>query len=79
MRKKVFMIANFTNADHEFSHNTIRITNEVVCHGCWHNPLFRFNKGDWNYCPEHEDTPRQFECHKSISAQKVIDLIKQNI
>lgn len=79
MRKKVFMIANFTNSDHEFSHNTIRITNEAVCHGCWHNPLFRFNKGDWNYCPEHEDTPRQFECHKSISAQKVIDLIKQNI
>jgi autotransporter strand-loop-strand O-heptosyltransferase len=72
------MIANFTNSDHEFSKNTIRITNESVCHGCWHNPLFRFNKGDWNWCPEHENTPRQFECHKSISAEKVIDLIKQN-
>ena len=76
LNKKVFMISNFTNKEHEFTINTTRIVNEDVCHGCWHNPLFRFDKGNWNWCPEHEDTPRQFECHKSISALDVINKIK---
>jgi autotransporter strand-loop-strand O-heptosyltransferase len=77
MRKKVFMIANFSTKDHEFQTDCIRITDESVCHGCWNNPMFRFNKGDFKYCPEHEDTPQAFECHKSISAQRVIDEIKK--
>lgn len=79
LRKKVVMIANFTNDDHEFGLDSIRVTNKEVCHGCWHNPLFRFNKGDWGYCPEHEDTPRQFECHKSITAGMVIEKIIQEV
>jgi autotransporter strand-loop-strand O-heptosyltransferase len=73
--KKQIMIANFTNKDHEYTNNTIRIVNHNVCHGCWNNPLFKFDKGNWNWCPEHEDTPRQFECHKGISAQSVIESI----
>ena len=79
LEKKVFMIASFTEADHEFTNNTIRITNPNVCNSCWNNPMFRFDRGNWNWCPEHEDTPRQFECHKSISADKVLNLIKCNI
>jgi autotransporter strand-loop-strand O-heptosyltransferase len=67
---KVVMIANFTEANHEFE--CIRVENRSVCNGCWNNPMFRFNKGDWNWCPEHEDTPRQFECHRSISVDDVI-------
>jgi len=77
MRKKVFMIANFSTKDHEFQTDCIRITDESVCHGCWNNPAFRFNKGDFFWCPNHEDTPQAFECHKSISAQRVIDEIKK--
>lgn len=76
LRKKVYMIANFSHHEHEFQTNCIRIVNKAVCNGCWNNPAFRFNKGDWNYCPEHEDTPRAFECHKSISAQMVINEIE---
>ena len=79
LRKKVVMIANFTNANHEFQTDCIRITNTDVCHGCWHNPLFKFNKGDWNWCPEHEDTPRQFECHKSITSKMVVEKIIQEV
>ena len=79
LQKKVFMISNFTNKDHEFTINTTRIINEDFCHGCWHNPLFRFDKGNWNYCPEHEDTPRQFECHKSIDVDIVLKIIKENL
>jgi autotransporter strand-loop-strand O-heptosyltransferase len=77
MRKKVFMIANFSTKDHEFQTDCIRITDESVCHGCWNNPAFRFNKGDFFWCPNHEDTPQAFECHKSISAERVISIIQK--
>jgi autotransporter strand-loop-strand O-heptosyltransferase len=73
--KRSVMISNFTDKDHEFKINCTRIINESVCHACWNNPIFKFNKGDWNWCPEHEDTPRQFECHKTISALNVINKI----
>jgi len=75
--KKVVMISNFTEKDHEFTINCIRIVNESVCHGCWNKPQFKFDKGNWWYCPEHEDTPRQFECHKSITSEYVINEIKK--
>jgi autotransporter strand-loop-strand O-heptosyltransferase len=75
--KKGYMISNFTSKDHEFQSNCVRITNENVCHGCWHNPIFKFNKGDYRFCPEHEDTPRQFECHKSITLGMVMEKIKK--
>lgn len=78
LRKKVYMISNFSVKDHEFTSNTIRIYDESICHGCWNNPKFRFNKGDWNWCPEHEDTPRKFECHKLITSDKVIKIISEN-
>jgi len=73
---QVVMIANFTTSDHEFE--CIRIENRSVCNGCWNNPKFRFNKGDWNWCPEHEDTLRQFECHKSILVQDVISQLENH-
>jgi len=69
--KETVMISNFTEEDHEFS--CIRITNKNVCNGCWNNPLFKFNKGDWNWCPENENSPRQFECHKAISMNDVLE------
>jgi len=73
--KHTVMISNFTKADHEFQGNCTRITKTNVCNGCWNNPMFRFDKGNWNWCPEHEDTPRQFECHKTISVDTVIDVV----
>ena len=77
MRKKVFMIANFSRKDHEFQTDCIRITDESVCHGCWNNPKFLFDKSRWEYCAEHEETPQAFECHKVIKADRVIDEIKK--
>jgi autotransporter strand-loop-strand O-heptosyltransferase len=74
--KHVVMISNFTEPDHEFTSNCTRITNPSVCNGCWNNPMFKFDKGDWNWCPEHKGTERQFECHKSITSQMVIDRIQ---
>jgi autotransporter strand-loop-strand O-heptosyltransferase len=77
--KHTVMISNFTEDGHEFQDNCTRITNPDVCNSCWNNPLFKFNKGDWNWCPEHEDTPRHFECHKSIDGELVLEIIKQII
>lgn len=75
--KKVFMIANFTESFHEFS--CIRITNTNVCHGCWNNPNFKFDKGDWNWCPIMKNTPKHFQCHRSISSEMVIKVIYSNL
>ncbi|NBW34726.1 MAG: autotransporter strand-loop-strand O-heptosyltransferase [Cytophagia bacterium] len=72
LNKQVVMIANFSQEGHEFTENTIRITNKTVCNGCWNNPNFRFERGDWNWCPIHKGTERQFECHKSITVEDVI-------
>jgi autotransporter strand-loop-strand O-heptosyltransferase len=68
--KKVVMISNFTDADHEFE--CIRIHREDVCHGCWNKAEYRFDAGDWNWCPVHRGTDRQFECHKNIDASQVV-------
>ena len=76
LNKHVVMISNFTKDDHEFMSNCTRITNTNVCNGCWNNPMFKFDKGDWNWCPEHKDTDRQFECHKQITSEIVINKIQ---
>ena len=79
--KKVVMISNFTEDWNEFDlslNDYIRITNKSVCHGCWNkvNVDFEFNKNDWYWCPLHKDTERQFECHKSISVNDVMEKIE---
>ncbi len=76
---QVVMISNFTLAEHEFQTNCIRITNTSVCNGCWNNPNFKFDKGDWNWCPIWKNTSRHFECHTSITSTMVIDKIKHLI
>lgn len=40
------------------------------CEGCFNR--LRLDAGDWNWCPDHKGTDRQFECTKSISSQQVI-------
>jgi len=76
VNKHVVMICNFSEDGHEFTDNTTRITNKSVCNGCWNNPMFKFDKGDWFWCPEHKGTERQFECHKSISPEMVLEKIE---
>jgi autotransporter strand-loop-strand O-heptosyltransferase len=76
VNKHVVMISNFSKDGHEFTDNTTRITNPLVCNGCWNNSNFKFDKGDWYWCPEHKGTERQFECHKSITPEMVINQIQ---
>ena len=80
--KKVVMISNFTEEWNEFDLSLpdyIRITNKSVCHGCWNkiNIDYQFDKNDWYWCPLHKDTPKQFECHTSITPTMVMNQIKK--
>lgn len=78
LNKHVYMIANFTNADHEFQTDCTRITNTSVCHGCWNNKNFKFDKADWNWCPIWKDYDKQFECQKSVEVIDVVTKIAIN-
>jgi autotransporter strand-loop-strand O-heptosyltransferase len=40
------------------------------CSGCFNR--VRLDAGDWNWCPDHKGTPRQFECSREITADMVI-------
>lgn len=71
LNKEVVMIAGFTEPFNEFS--CIRLINKDKCHGCWHK--HEFDRGDWNWCPEHKGTERQFECMKSIKVEDVIQAL----
>lgn len=52
-----------------------RIINEKVCHGCFNNTKYTFDKGDWNWCPAYKN----FICTKSITSKEVIDKINSVI
>jgi autotransporter strand-loop-strand O-heptosyltransferase len=77
MGKHVVMISNFTEPDHEFTTNCTRIVKLDVCNGCWNSPIYKFDKGNFNWCPLHEGTKRQFECHTSITSDMVIKQIEK--
>lgn len=49
----------------------IRIAaNPDSCSGCFNrHPL---DAGDWQWCPDHKNTPRMFECTRNISSKQVI-------
>jgi autotransporter strand-loop-strand O-heptosyltransferase len=68
--KKVVMISGFTKSFNEFF-TPYRVINENVCHGCWNNVKYKFNPGDWNWCPKYGDTKNQFECTKEITFETV--------
>jgi autotransporter strand-loop-strand O-heptosyltransferase len=69
------LISGFTDEDLEPQENVYRLINKNVCHGCWsrHN----FDPSDWNWCPEHKDSERQFECSKTITSDDVINNINK--
>jgi autotransporter strand-loop-strand O-heptosyltransferase len=45
------------------------------CEGCFNR--LRLNAGDWNWCPDHKGTERQFECTKSITSEMVINELEK--
>jgi len=71
--KKVVMISGFSKTFSEFSTNNIRVINENFCHGCFNNPDYKFDRGDYNWCP----MKKNFECTKTITPEMVINKIIQ--
>ena len=51
----------------------IRIFKSGICTGCFNKT--RLDASDWNWCPSHKGTRRQFECTTQITANQVIDEI----
>jgi autotransporter strand-loop-strand O-heptosyltransferase len=68
--KKVLLISGFTKSFNEFF-TPYRVINESVCNGCWNDIKYKFNAGDWNWCPKYKNTVRQFECTTEISFEMV--------
>jgi autotransporter strand-loop-strand O-heptosyltransferase len=70
----VILISGFSDVYTEFTTDTIRIINKNVCNSCFNSE--NFDPGDWNWCPLHKNTSRQFECSKEITGNQVIQEIK---
>jgi autotransporter strand-loop-strand O-heptosyltransferase len=71
--KQTVMISGFSQKDHEFLSNNVRIQNEHVCNSCWANTNFTFDAGDWDWCPVWKGTDKQHICEKSISPLTVFN------
>jgi autotransporter strand-loop-strand O-heptosyltransferase len=73
LNKHCFLISGFIDDKCEFITNMTKIKNDNVCGGCWNT--HKFDKSNWNWCPLHENTDRQFECSKKITSEMVINKI----
>jgi len=73
----VVLISGFSEKWSETTLDTYRVINENVCHGCFN--WDRLDAGDWNWCPIHKGTSRQFECTKEIGSEMVIGQIEKII
>ena len=75
LKLPVVLISGFSEEYSETTLNTYRVINKDVCNGCFNK--HRLNASDWNWCPEHQETERQFECTKKITSLMVIEQINQ--
>jgi autotransporter strand-loop-strand O-heptosyltransferase len=66
----VVMISGVTHPLNEFE-TPYRVINYHACNSCWNDPLAPFDRTDFLSCPRHQDTPRQFECTRLITAEQV--------
>lgn len=72
------IISGFSNPITEpLDDKIIRIFNDQTCNSCFNR--YRLDAGDWNWCPDHKGTERQFECTKSITGSSVIKEISKFI
>ena len=71
----VIMISGFSDIYTEPLNGITRVINKQVCNSCFNRA--RLDPADWNWCPDHKDTPRMFECSKKITAQDVINNIEK--
>jgi len=73
----VVMISGFSEPYSEFEDCERVFTPEGNCNGCFNR--VRLNAGDWEWCPDHKDTDRHYECTKSISSSTVISAVNKQL
>lgn len=64
------LISGFSEPYTEMQDCTRISTPKGFCTGCFNKHML--DPGDWEWCPEHKNTPRHFECTKSITPDLVI-------
>ncbi|MGF6440259.1 autotransporter strand-loop-strand O-heptosyltransferase [Paraburkholderia youngii] len=74
----VVMISGFTHPLNEFP-SPYRVINYHTCNSCWNDMRVEFDQRDFQWCPYHRGTPRQFECTRLITSAQVIGAIKRLI
>lgn len=69
-------ISGFTEPFNEPNAGITKISAPTgLCSGCANR--LRLDAGDWNWCPEHKGTARQFECSIEISSTDVIKALQE--
>ena len=76
LNKKTILISGFSAPFSEFTDcERVFTPSSSACNSCYNK--VRLDAGDWEWCPEHKGTERQFECTKTISPSMVIEAIER--
>ena len=78
--KRIRQMFNSMKYSNEFKNNIINVHNFNVCNGCFNK--HEFDRGDWNWCPEHKNTEKVFrskanESQSSDNLELLEELEKQ--
>ncbi len=69
-------VSGFTEPYNEPDNGMVKLAAPFgACSGCANR--LKLDAGDWNWCPEHKGTDRQFECSKLITSERVITELKK--
>ena len=71
------LISGFSEPYSEFEDCERITTPKGNCTGCFNRS--QLDAGDWEWCPDHKDTDRHFECTKTITPKVVIDAINRQL
>jgi len=69
----VVMISGFSLPMCEMQRGVVRITNASGCTGCFNDPKFAFDRGNWFWCPN----SKQYECSRNIEPEVVLEGIQK--
>lgn len=75
---KTILISGFSKPYSEFNDcERIFTPDPNKCNGCFNR--HRLQADDWEWCPDHKDTDRMFECTKSIKPSSIISAINRQL
>ena len=77
LKTPVVLISGFSEDYTEFMDCERVSPPKYKCSGCFNKT--RLDAGDWEWCPEHKNTNKQFECTTSITSEVVIDSINHQL